>query len=98
MSRSRLKQLFQMDLKVVIIEDRRLPLVSYRLAFKTGDANDPKDLIGLTSAMTSMLNEGTKTRTSKQLADEIERLGASISANSTSDNTVVAASTLAAYK
>lgn len=76
-------------LKVVIVEDKRLPLVSYRLGFKTGDVNDPKDSIGLTSAVTAMLNEGTKTRSSKQLAEEIERLGASVSASSSDDNTIV---------
>lgn len=84
-------------LKVVVFEDKRLPLVSYRLGFKTGDVNDPKDSIGLTSAVTSMLNEGTKTRSSVQLAGEIERLGASISASAGDDNTIVAASSLAMY-
>ena len=84
-------------LKVVIFEDQRLPLVSYRLAFRTGDIFDPKDGIGSTSAMTSMLVEGTKSRTSRQTADEIERLGANVSANSSSDNTVVAASALTMY-
>ncbi|MEJ7700577.1 MAG: insulinase family protein [Pyrinomonadaceae bacterium] len=67
-------------LKVVVFEDKRLPLVSYRLAFKTGTIYDPKDSVGLTAALTAMLNEGTKTRASKQLAEEIERLGASVSA------------------
>lgn len=85
-------------LQIVIFEDKRLPLVSYRLAFKTGDTSDPKDLTGLTSAMASMLSEGTQTRSSKQLAEEIERLGAAISASSGSDSTVVAASTLSLYK
>ncbi len=84
-------------LKIVIFEDKRLPLVSYRLAFPTGDINDPKDSIGLTSAVTSMLDEGTKNRTSKQFADEIEKLGASISASSTSDNTIIAGSALSLY-
>ena len=84
-------------LKVVIFEDKRLPLVSYRLGFKTGDVNDPQDSIGLTSAITTLLNEGTKTRSSKQLAEEIERLGASVSASSGDDNTIVAASALSLY-
>lgn len=84
-------------LKVVVFEDKRLPLVSYRLGFKTGDVNDPKDSIGMTSAITTLLNEGTKTRTSKQLAEEIERLGASVSATSGDDNTIVAASALSLY-
>jgi predicted Zn-dependent peptidase len=51
----------------------------------------------MTSAITSLLNEGTKTRTSKQLAEEIERLGASISSSSSSDNSIVAASALSLY-
>ena len=84
-------------LKVVVFEDNRLPLVSYRLAFKTGEIYDPKDSVGLTSALTSMLNEGTRTRSSKQLAEEIERLGASISASSNDDNTVIAGSALSLY-
>ncbi|MCA1622381.1 MAG: insulinase family protein [Acidobacteria bacterium] len=53
--------------------------------------------MGLTSAMTSMLSEGTKTRTSKQLAEEIERLGANVSASSNADNTVISASALSLY-
>ena len=84
-------------LKVVVFEDKRLPIVSYRLAFRTGDINDPKDATGLTGAVTSLLNDGTKTRTSKQLSEEIERLGASISAGSSADNTTVAASALSMY-
>jgi zinc protease len=84
-------------LRVVIFEDRRLPLVSYRLAFMSGDAHDPKDAIGLTSAMASMLTEGTQNYSSLALAEKIERLGASISANASDDFTMVAASTLALY-
>ncbi len=84
-------------LKVVVFEDKRLPLVSYRLAFKTGEINDPSGSTGLTSALTTLLNEGTKTRSSKQLAEEIERLGANVSANATEDNTVISASALSLY-
>ncbi len=81
-------------LKVVVFEDKRLPLVSYRLGFKTGAIYDPADSTGLTSAVTAMLNEGTKSRSSKQLAEEIERLGASVSASASEDNTIVSASAL----
>lgn len=84
-------------LRIVIFEDRRLPLVSYRLAFLSGDVNDPKESVGLTSAMASMLTEGTENYSSLALAEKIERLGASISANSSDDFTVIAASTLALY-
>ena len=84
-------------LKIVIFENNQLPLVSYRLAFRSGDINDPKDAIGLTSAMTSLLNEGTTTRSSQQIAEETERLGAKMAAGSSADNMTVSASTLSLY-
>ncbi|MCW5958594.1 MAG: insulinase family protein [Pyrinomonadaceae bacterium] len=84
-------------LRVVVFENRRLPLVSLRLAFPTGEIYDPAEKTGLTSALASMLNEGTLNRTSRQIADEIERLGASISVSSSSDNFVAAGSGLSLY-
>ncbi|MFN6963339.1 MAG: M16 family metallopeptidase [Pyrinomonadaceae bacterium] len=84
-------------LRIVIFEDKRLPLVSFRLAFFSGDADDPAEVSGLTSAMASLLNEGTLNRTSKQLAEEVERLGANLSAHASDDFTIVAASSLSLY-
>ncbi len=84
-------------LRVVVIEDDRLPLVSYRLAFLAGDADDPADSVGLTSALAAMLTEGTENYSSRALAEKIERLGASVSANSSDDFTVISASSLALY-
>jgi zinc protease len=84
-------------LKVVFIERKKLPLLTLRLAFRSGQINDPKNFKGLTSAMTAMIQEGTTTRTSRQLAEEVEMLGASLNANSSSDNTIVSASTLSMY-
>ena len=84
-------------LRIVILEDKRLPLVSYRLAFRTGSASNPEDLPGLMNIMSGLLNEGTETRTSKQIADEIARMGATLGAGSTSDQTTVAASALSMY-
>ena len=61
-------------LKVVIFEDKKLPLVSFRLIFRTGDIHEPSDAVGLNSAVAAMLSEGTESYSSKQLAEEIERL------------------------
>jgi zinc protease len=84
-------------LRVVILEDRRLPLVSFRLVFLSGDANEPPDSIGLSSALASMLNEGTENYSSKMLAEEIERLGASLGAISGPDSICISASCLSFY-
>lgn len=85
-------------LKVVVFEQKRLPLVSFRLAFRSGEINDPTDSIGLTSATMHLLSQGTETRSSKEIAEAVERLGASLSASSSSDNTVVSASALTMYR
>jgi len=84
-------------LRIVVFENDRLPLVSFRLAFHSGDINDPKNSTGLTSAIASMITEGTEDYSSLQLAEKIERLGSSISASASDDFTIVAASSLSLY-
>jgi predicted Zn-dependent peptidase len=84
-------------LTLVLIEDKRLPLINFRLAFRSGDANDPAELPGLSDMMAHLLTEGTTTRTSRQIAEEIERLGATVSVGSSSDFTTIAASGLSVY-
>ncbi|HEV7859929.1 MAG TPA: pitrilysin family protein, partial [Pyrinomonadaceae bacterium] len=84
-------------LRLVIVEDKRLPLVSYRLSFRTGDAHDPLDLPGLMEMMTGMLTEGTESRNSRRIADETARIGAMLTAGANADYTTVAASSLSIY-
>src|SRR5262252_5779009 len=84
-------------LTLILIQDKRLPLINLRLAFGSGDANDPTSLPGLSDMMSHLLTEGTTTRSSRQIAEEIERLGATLSVGSTSDFTTVAASGLSVY-
>ena len=84
-------------LSLVVVEDKRLPLISYRLAFRVGGAFDPPDLPGLTDLLAGLLPEGTESKTSKEIADEVARMGASLSAGATSDYTIVAASTLSQF-
>ncbi len=91
------KLLLANGLRVIVFEDERLPLVSFRLAFNTGDINDPAEGIGMTSAIASMLTEGTANYSSLQLAEKVERLGASLSSSSSDDFAIVSASSLSLY-
>ena len=84
-------------LTVVVVEDSRLPLVSYRLGLRVGSSFDPPTLPGLTDLLAGLLPEGTTSRTSRQIADQVARVGASISAGATSDYTIVAASALTQF-
>ena len=84
-------------LTLVVVEDSRLPLVSYRLAFRVGGAFDPPALPGLTDLLAGLMPEGTKSKTSREIADEVARMGASLSAGANSDYTIVAASALSQF-
>lgn len=84
-------------LGLVVVEDKRLPLISFRLAFRSGDANDPEELPGLSDMMSSLLTEGTTKRNSRQIAEEVERFGATLAVGSSSDFTTVAASSISLY-
>ncbi len=84
-------------LKVVVFEDGRLPLASFRLAFYSGDAADPEDSVGVTSAAATLMTEGTENYSSKQLAETIERLGASLHVSSSDDFVIMASSSLSFY-
>ncbi|HJP94276.1 MAG TPA: pitrilysin family protein [Pyrinomonadaceae bacterium] len=84
-------------LSLVVVEDNRLPLISYRLAFRVGGAFDPPSLPGLTDLLAGLLPEGTESKTSKEIAEEVARMGASLSAGATSDYTIVGGSALTQF-
>ena len=84
-------------LTLVVVEDKRLPLVSYRLAFRVGGAFDPPALPGLTDLLAGLLPEGTESKTSREIADQVARMGASLSAGANSDYTIVGASALTQF-
>jgi zinc protease len=84
-------------LGLVVVEDKRLPLISFRLAFRCGDANDPANLPGLSDMMSSLMTEGTTRRNSREIAEEVERIGATLAVGSSSDFTTVAASSISLY-
>ncbi|MSP41016.1 MAG: insulinase family protein [Deltaproteobacteria bacterium] len=68
-------------LTVLIFEDRRAPFINLQLHIGgAGALFEPTNMAGLASSTAQMLREGTTTKTSLQLAEEIDRLGASIGA------------------
>ena len=83
---------------LLVIEDTRLPLVSYRLGLRVGTAYDPPGLPGLTDLLAGLLPEGTESRSSREIAERVARMGASLTAGANSDYTIVAASALAPFQ
>lgn len=63
---------------VVVMEKHGVPVVQINLMFRIGAALEPDNKIGLASMTAAMLREGAGDKTSLELADAIDYLGASI--------------------
>ena len=79
---------------VVLVEDRRVPLVTARLALPGGSAAVAAEDAGLADALAELLTDGTAKRTSKQIAEAAELFGGAVAAEAGSDSIVVSASAL----
>ena len=66
-----------------------LPLVSAALLVKSGAEANPLDRPGLASFTADLLDEGTATRTSGQIADQVAQLGASLTTSSSADASAI---------
>jgi zinc protease len=84
-------------LTVLLVEDRRFPLVTLRLGFPSGSKFDPAELRGLSETTAALLTEGTVKRTARQIAEEATEIGGMLHADSSADVLVLAASALAEH-
>lgn len=70
-------------LTVLILEDHRAPFISLQLHINgAGALFEPAAMAGLANATAQMLREGTRSRSSVEIANEIDRLGATLGAGS----------------
>lgn len=76
-------------LRVFVIEDHRLPLVSASLDVLAGNAYVAPAKSGLATMTATLLREGTTTRSSQQLAQAIDAAGGSLSTSAGDDTAQV---------
>ena len=74
---------------VFFVRRASIPVVRMSVSFDAGFSSDPKTALGTQALMLAVLDEGTKTRNSIQIAEESERLGASISTSASIDRTSI---------
>ena len=85
-------------LTVVLAPLPNIPKVSAILTFRSATtATDRKAHPGIAQIAASVANEGTDTRTSKQLKEELRSIGGTLSLGSDSDSTTMSASSLAEF-
>lgn len=79
-------------IKVYFAQRDAVPMTRVTLSFNAGTSADPADKLGLQNFVTSILEEGTTSLTSVEIAEQQERLGANISIGGGRDRTDVALS------
>ena len=72
---------------VLFLEQHFLPTVEIHALVKVGSAQDPPDKAGLANLTASLLDEGTVSRTSRQIAEQIDFVGGSLGAHAAEDFT-----------
>jgi zinc protease len=76
-------------LKVVLAESHAAPVVNFSMMIDAGFASDTQDMPGVASLALRMLQEGTPTRSSLKIGEELESLGAELAAGSNLDGAFV---------
>jgi zinc protease len=73
----------------MIVEQHELPLADFVLVVGSGGTVDPSGKPGVTNLTSTMLVEGTATRSSLEIADQIAFLGVGLGTNSNWDASTV---------
>lgn len=81
---------------IVYVRRTAVPMTQIAMSFDVGNVADPRDKQGTQSLMLSLLDEGAAGRTSVQIAEEQERLGAEIDIGASLDRTSVSLTALSA--
>src|SRR3989449_1240427 len=69
-------------LRVIVLESHRVPTFSMEMVVMSGGLADPSDMHGLAGATATLLHEGTAKHNSRELAEQLDTIGATIGANS----------------
>jgi len=67
-------------LRVVLLRNDRVPTFTMQMVFLSGGLSDPADHHGLAQFTAALLREGTATRTSKDISEQVDTLGATLNA------------------
>jgi zinc protease len=81
-------------LQIILAERSSIPMVNFNLMVDAGYAADQFGIPGTASLAMNMLDEGTATRTSLQISEELAMLGAQLNAGSNLDISSVSLSAL----
>src|SRR5215470_18767675 len=84
-------------MKVTLVPYGNLPKVTVNLVVNSGNLNEPAELPGLADLMGNLMKEGTKTRSSKQVAEESANMGGSVDVTVGADESSIATDVLSEF-
>ena len=87
-------QVLDNGLKILIVENDAIPAVAIHASVSAGARFDPEDKAGQAIMVSRLLDEGTKSRTSLEIAEAIESVGGAIETDGSFERTVLSASVL----
>src|SRR5689334_12162135 len=79
---------------VLLVENPSIPAISLGVTVLTGSRHEPEEKAGLAIMASRLLDEGTTSRTSLQIAEAIESVGGILEADGSYERIVVSASVL----
>ncbi len=84
-------------LKVLLVEEHALPVVTAELVARAGSENNPPDKAGLATLTSDIMSDGTQSRSLEKLAQDQERIGARLSANTAMDYGAISLNVLTSH-
>ncbi len=88
------REVLDNSLTLLSVERHNLPIVQVVIGIKAGSIFEPEEKAGLANLTASLLTEGTKNRTARQLSEEIEFVGGAVGASADNDYITVSLSVL----
>ena len=79
---------------VTVVEQRGMPIVAFGVLLGSGSSTDPADLPGLSGLVGDMLPEGAAGKSSQQIANDFEFIGARLSVDSRREYSLLSTETL----
>lgn len=81
-------------LEVWMVKQPELPIVSMNLVLKSGGTLDPSNKSGTAAMTASLLDDGTKTRSAEEIANQLQSIGAFLGSGSGWDSANVSMQTI----
>jgi zinc protease len=81
-------------LRVFGIENKEVPLVQFNITIDGGQLMDDPNQVGVANLLAQMMTKGTKTKTTAELEEAIEQLGASINVFAGTEQITISVNTL----